>query len=233
MRSPVRTNPPNMAAMPSLKRAAFPSASMLHSNPMHQNQPHEYIKCCFCFLYSGLPNNQFFESIASTNGPNVAPWGKGEFTGAHADGHRTSTKPDGTFCMTLDDFRAIFSRVDLCRTFATRDNATSWYQLQEQGEITNLQEGRGIKGSVCGTATSQWFHNPRYQLRLQEGEKTKIVVSLTQPDTKFIEGQHFFKRSEAPNAPLIWRIQACREFLDSQGYPLPPLQPTSSDEGQD
>ena len=54
-----------------------------------------------------------------------------------------------------------------------------------------------------------------------------------QRPAKFIEGQHFFKRSEAPNAPLIWRIQACREFLDSQGYVLPPLQPTSSDEGQD
>ena len=50
---------------------------------------------------------------------------------------------------------------------------------------------------------------------------------------KFIEGQHFFKRSQAPNAPLIWRIQACRQFLDSQGYVLPPIQPTSSEEGQD
>ncbi len=49
---------------------------------------------------------------------------------------------------------------------------------------------------------------------------------------KFIEGQHFFKRSQAPNAPLIWRIQACRQHLDSQGYVLPAIQPTSSEEGQ-
>ena len=50
---------------------------------------------------------------------------------------------------------------------------------------------------------------------------------------KFVEGQHFFKRSQAPNAPLIWRITACREFLDSQGYVLPALQAPSSEEGQD
>ena len=48
---------------------------------------------------------------------------------------------------------------------------------------------------------------------------------------KFVEGTHFFKRSQAPNAPLIWRIAACREFLDSLGYVLPPMAP-SSEEGQ-
>jgi len=51
--------------------------------------------------------------------------------------------------------------------------------------------------------------------------------------SKFTEGVHFFRRSQAHNSPLIWRIAACRAFLDSQGYPLPPLQPTSSGEGQD
>ena len=55
----------------------------------------------------------------------------------------------------------------------------------------------------------------------------------TKRPPKFVEGTHFFKRSQAPNAPLIWRITACREFLDSLGYPLPPLQLTSADGGQE
>ena len=55
----------------------------------------------------------------------------------------------------------------------------------------------------------------------------------TKRPARFLEGTHFFKRSSAPNAPLIWRIAACREFLDSLGYVLPPLQATSSEEGQD
>ena len=49
---------------------------------------------------------------------------------------------------------------------------------------------------------------------------------------RFEEGVHFFKRGQSRNSPLIWRIEACREFLDSQGYVLPRLQHLSSEEGQ-
>ena len=52
-------------------------------------------------------------------------------------------------------------------------------------------------------------------------------------EPKFTEGVHYFRRSQAHNSPLIWRIRECREFLDSQGYVLPPLQDPSSEEGQD
>ena len=48
---------------------------------------------------------------------------------------------------------------------------------------------------------------------------------------KFIEGQHFFKRSQASNAPLIWRITACRAFLDGLGYVLPPLKCSEAEKG--
>ena len=49
---------------------------------------------------------------------------------------------------------------------------------------------------------------------------------------KFVEGTHFFQRGTARNSPLIWRIAACREFLDSLGYELPQLQGPSPEEGQ-
>lgn len=48
---------------------------------------------------------------------------------------------------------------------------------------------------------------------------------------KFVEGTHFFKRSQASNAPLIWRITACRAFLDGLGYVLPPLKFSDAEKG--
>jgi hypothetical protein len=72
-RSPARTNPPNKEAMPPAKRAAFPLASMLHSNAMALNFLQEYMNCCFYFLHFIRLNDQFSERIASTSGPNVAP----------------------------------------------------------------------------------------------------------------------------------------------------------------
>ena len=52
-------------------------------------------------------------------------------------------------------------------------------------------------------------------------------------EPKLKEGVYWFRRGQSHNSPLIFRIRECREFLDSQGYPLPALPPTQpAAEGQ-
>ena len=44
--------------------------------------------------------------------------------------------------------------------------------------------------------------------------------STTRPAAKPIltEGEHFFRRGENPNAPYIFKIEACQETLGHLGY---------------
>lgn len=35
------------------------------------------------------------------------------------------------------------------------------------------------------------------------------------------EGEHWFRRSAAPNAPIIFRLEQCQKVLSDLGYELP------------
>lgn len=121
------------------------------------------------------------------------PHGHGEFNGRYSDcdtermteelrrNLKYGIADDGSFYMAFSDFQATFSRMDLCLSFATTNSDESWYRSQRQGEI---------RRSVCGTATEGWAHNPRYHFQLES--MGTVVISLTQPDTKFIDGHHSY-----------------------------------------
>jgi hypothetical protein len=131
------------------------------------------------------------------------PHGEGEFNGRFSDSDETNMNEDlrgalkhtiaddGTWWMSFSEFANIFTHIDLCETFACRDDRISWHHSQNKVEIQQ---------DMCGDSSECWFQNPRCRLELTSD--SDIVVGVSQPSVKFISG------SSNVNAKFGFRIVA-------------------------
>ena len=75
-----------------------------------------------------------------------------------------------------------FSRIDLCQAFMVTD-PPAWFHRQHHVMLD---------GACCGAEQTNegeatWHLNPRWRLTLTE--ETNVVIGISQPSTKWIDGE--------------------------------------------
>uniref|UniRef100_A0A3Q3E0Q7 Zgc:136872 n=1 Tax=Hippocampus comes TaxID=109280 RepID=A0A3Q3E0Q7_HIPCM len=129
------------------------------------------------------------------------PWGKVEWNGDWSDRcplwqtlsdtdcqMTLSTRDDGEFWMTIEDFCKFFADLDICSPYPNFLDGSSVHQWK-----TSTYEGRWVAGTTAGGCMNNrgdsFWTNPQYRIKItnEDSPKTgenKIVVSLIQTADK-------------------------------------------------
>eukprot|EP00762_Andalucia_godoyi_P008646 ANDGO_04571.mRNA.1 Calpain len=122
------------------------------------------------------------------------PWGCTEWTGKWSDVDKAAWTPqtqkdlghslqdDGTFFINFADFMQEFSKLYVCYIPAKGWNR---YALQDKWSTAD--------GSAGGCANNKtWVRNPQIVLRNLDLDTATVLVSLQQPDERFVEKPHVY-----------------------------------------
>ncbi|XP_019749396.1 calpain-2 catalytic subunit-like [Hippocampus comes] len=152
------------------------------------------------------------------------PWGKVEWNGDWSDRcplwqtlsdtdcqMTLSTRDDGEFWMTIEDFCKFFADLDICSPYPNFLDGSSVHQWK-----TSTYEGRWVAGTTAGGCMNNresFWTNPQYRIKItnEDSPKTgenKIVVSLIQTADKrhrrLVQNLHIgFNVFEVPRTAFI------------------------------